>query len=157
MAKKIYYNIPVTNWCRLANRDEVPNGVMDDVRRLLKQRKWQLGPLRVDVRRLPNGAVYDIRCNGRLMTTCGFALNNAASPTIWKLLTGLPQLYGPMGGRPRHAPWLSVIVYPPFFDADDLTIAMLQIAQLAIAWALLDESEIPGSADDPVRPGRMEL
>lgn len=138
MVPKIYYNIPVTNWCRLANRDEVPNGVMDDVRRLLKQRKAQLGPFRVDIRRLPGGAVYDIRRNHRLMTTCGLALNNTASPTIWRILTELPQLYGPMGDCPRHAPWLSVIVYPPFFDADDLTIAMLQLTQLAFAWAILD-------------------
>ena len=140
MLQQIYYHIPVTGWSRLANRNEVPDSVIDDVWQLLKKRKGRLGPFFVDLRKLSGGAIYDIRYNNRLMTTCGLALSDTASPTVWRILAKLPQLYGPVGKSPSQSPWLSVVVYPPFFDADDLTITMLQLMQQGIAWVLLDES-----------------
>ncbi|MHB9044300.1 MAG: hypothetical protein ACYC35_00020 [Pirellulales bacterium] len=137
--QQIYYHIPATGWSRLTNRDDVPANIIDGARQLLAARKGRLGPFRVDVRRLPGGAVYDVRCKNRLMTTCGLALDDAASPAMWRILAELPRLYGPVGDSPPQSPWLSVVVYPPFFDANDLTITMLQLAQLAVAWVLLDE------------------
>ena len=98
--QQIYYHIPATGWSRLTNRDEVPSNVIDGARQLLAARKGRLGPFRVDVRRLPGAAVYDVRCETRLMTTCGLALDDTASQQYGE---SWPNFLGSRPGRRQPA------------------------------------------------------